>query len=285
MTPSVSFKISKELQIKLRPELAITNKRAQQTIIEVLTWLEANSKLKWKQSSGELWQRRGERYDTKRGFFKANKLTLATEKSKDDKNRTKLKCKAHNFMPELLYPSIKESYCFPSAGSYQNIKLKFKQEQDIHFNNCKYCATGYMKLPGTQHKFKHIKDFFPYYPNLKNIPNIDANKKLVKVKDWQESIFDDIEMSIGDFFIKGALVTRRDYDTGILDESEFSFKVAATDEQWDYEGLLQLGEIYNLVRDYYGDIFFISQPSIFTFQNPVSSQAIKEIFIQECWAT
>jgi len=279
---SVTKKISKELQIKLRPELAVTNVRAKETIIEILEWLENNTEFSWKDSSGDDWERRGERYDTQDSFFKSNRITLASEKSEDDKNRTKIKCKLHNFIPELLYPEIEYAYCYPNAGSYDDIELKFKQEQDIHFNNCKYCATGYMKLPGTAHQFTQVEEFYPYYPNLKKVPEIDGNADLVKVKDWQETIFDDIKMKIGDFEFKGALVTRRNYCDQSLDESEFSFKVTEGKDGWDYNGLSQLADIYNLIRSRYGEIFLINQPSIFTFQNPASSEEIKEICKKEC---
>lgn len=271
---AIEYKISKEFQLKLRPQLATSDQRAKETVKEMLKWLEDNSALNWKGSSGKDWERTGERYDSEDKFFKANRITLATEKSEDDKNRTKLKCKLHNFVKELLYDTPEESYCHPENGGHEEVKLKFKTEQDIHFNNCKYCATGYMKLPGTDYRFKNVEDFYPFYPNLKQVPGIKSSFKLKRVKHWNEVIFDDIEMSIGNLEMKGALVTRWNVKEKNLDESEFSFKITRTGARWDYNELVELAKVYDLMYSRFADIFLIQDPGIFTFENPASSQEI-----------
>ena len=215
----------------------------------------------------------GERYDTLPdiGALKSHNVTLATEKRGDGKGaKTKLKCKLHNFAPELLYDRVEKSWCYP-CRNHRKIRPKFKLEQDIHFDNCKYCATGYVTIPGRDHWFTKVADFLPFFPRLAKVPRLRAEQALVKVKDWQ-----------GDWKLRGALVTRRDTATGAWEESEFSFKIKQRNRGcswlrpaagWDYGGLQTLGAIY---REMAGmSSLFIQAPSIFTFADPVSSLDIR----------
>jgi len=117
-------KISKELQIKLRPELAVTNQRAKDTILEILKWLEDNTALKLVDISKEDWERRGERYDSQDSFFKANRITLATEKSKLAEIYNLMRSRyADIFL--ISQPSI---FTFQNPVSSQEIKDIFKSQ-------------------------------------------------------------------------------------------------------------------------------------------------------------
>ena len=209
-------KHSKEFQIKMRSDVATSDEASIQAIMEVLREIEASHRYAFRvvEKNARRWERHGERYDTMRtgGLFKANNISLATEKRGNDKRaKTKLKCKLHNFVPELLYRKPEKSFCYPAFGAYRDhpkVETKLKLEQDIHFDNCKYAATGYLTIPGRDHEFAKVADFLPYYKRLKKIPGIDTDTALVKVKDWQESIYDDLELYIDDWKFKGALVTR-----------------------------------------------------------------------------
>ena len=291
MATKLTLRLSKEFQIKVREEAVISDDHCIETVMDILEGIEESGRFdfKLKRKSGRRWERRGERYDTLPtiGLFKSNNVTLATEKrGEGDDARTKLKCKLHNFVPELLYETVESAWSVPAPGDYgDEVEPKFKLEQDIHFTNCKTCATGYLTLPGRDHEFSKVKEFLPYYPNLLKIPGTKRSQHLVKVKDWNETVFDDIEMSIGDWAIRGALVTRRDFLTGAWDESEFSFKIerALGDEEdpmepaagWDYQKLRELAAIYNEL--YRIDSIFIRAPSIFTFADPVSSTKIRVV--------
>ncbi|MES9897574.1 MAG: hypothetical protein ABW148_00960 [Sedimenticola sp.] len=155
------------------------------------------------------------------------------------------------------------------------VTTRFKREQDIHFNNCKYCATGYLKLPGNDYSFKRADDFLTHYPNLARLKGFDGEARLLKVKEWDEYIWDSIEMEVAGVEIGGALVTRIHRTNGVWDESEFSFKVRADEQgEWNREMLQHLSDLYNRLYTEYADLFFVREPSIFTMENPVSSVAI-----------
>ncbi len=292
MAEKLKTKYSKEFQVKLRREVVTSDDAAIDALMGVLRGIAASGRYDFrvKDKKAKRWPRHGERYDTlpSVGLFKSSNISLATEKGVDGKSaKTKLKCKLHNFVPELLYKKVDKSYCVPSVGPYgddPDVELKFKLEQDIHFDNCKYAATGYLIIPGRDHKFKKVSDFLPYYQRLTRVPGIKHDMPLVKVKDWQETVYDDLLFYIGDWEFKGALVTRRDTVTGDWDETEFSFKIKQPDKDcewlepadgWDYGKLQTLAAIYNEM--FRISSVFIQSPSIFYFSNPVSSRDIRVI--------
>lgn len=283
-------KFSKEFQIKFRKEVGVSDEKCIAALKAVLRDISHSRRFdfKIKKFPKKSWRRHGERYDTAPyvGLFRENGLSLATEKAikGTKKKKTKLKCKQHALMPESLYKKHKKSYCYPRVKD-KSVKSKFKLEQDIHFNNCKYCATGYFKLDGTKHKFATAEDFLQYYPGLAKVPDFKKKLRLVKVKDWQETVFDGMEFKIGGLKAEGALVTRRDKKSAKWVESEFSFKIKLRKKKlrkgkyldpaigWDYQGLKELSNIYN---EFFGfsDVF-IQSPSIFYFSGPVGSREIR----------
>ena len=284
MGDQIKMKYSKEFQIKLRKQKGNTHKKSVKTIQRVLSKLNDDGLLYFDPDSGNHWQRRGERYDTKKSNFKRLNISLATEKSKiKETERTKLKCKLHNFVPELLYTSSKKASCYPGNGGNNKIKTKFKREQDIHFDNCKYCATGYLDLPSLKPSFQKAKDFYTYYPNLEKACGVKPSTQLKKVKDWDEYIFDDLKIRVGSTEIKGALVTRINRGDSSWDETEFSFKIQQQQDSkqpdggWDFDDLNHLATIYQRLFTEYSRTFFIRTPSIFYFNNPVSSQEVKPV--------
>ena len=288
MANPVKEKVSKELQLKLRREVGLSDDACIATLESVLRNIAASDRFDFriKELSKDSWSRHGERFDTSpvAGLFRSNGISLATEKAIAGKKKmkTKLKCKLHSLIPELLYENREDSYCYPSIED-EEVEPKFKLEQDIHFNNCKYCATGYFKLPGTNHCFQTASDFLQYYPGLADVPGFDEATTLIKVKDWEETVFDDMKLEIGGWTIKGALVTRRDMSTKKWVESEFSFKLTRRDEDdckrlepargWDRGKLAELAKLYN---ELYGmSAVFIQTPSIFFFSDPVSSRDVR----------
>lgn len=291
MANEIKEKFSKELQIKLRREVGFSDENCISTLKAVMRNIEARGRFDFsiEKFPTESWSRHGERFDTapNAGLFRTNGISLATEKvikGKTGKERTKLKCKMHSLLPELLYDKREESYCYPST-EVDSIETKFKLEQDIHFNNCKHCATGYFLLAGVEYQFETARDFLEYFPTLGMLPGVDKKAPLFKVKDWEETVFDELEFNIGDWKIKGALVTRRDMITREWVESEFSFKIKLPKKQlgkcthldpakgWEYEKLKELANVYN---EMFGiSSIFIRTPSIFYFSDPVSSRYVR----------
>ena len=271
------FKHSKEFQIKLRKDVSASDCDSIGVVQKVLSELVSDNALELDLDSTRKWLRRGERYDTCGNLFRAHNISLATEKSeRDGKQRTKLKCKLHSFVPELLYKRRKSAHCYPSPSN-SGVKTKFKKEQDIHFDNCKYCATGYLTLSGTGDEFNRVGDFIEYYPNLAKIPGVQPSDRLERVKNWDESVFDNIKMEINGWKLKGALVTRREHRSGEWVESEFSFKAKEPKKGWKRKDLRAFAAGYTrLLREYaHADGLFIRAPSIFFFDNPVSSRDIE----------
>ena len=237
------------------------------------------------------WTRQGDRYDSANDFFKKHRISLATEYN-SVKNRTKLKCKLHNFVPELLYTQPNKSRCWPRPDSNKVSGRRFKLEQDVHFNNCKYCCTGYMWFKGPL-RFQRAGDLLEFYPNLEELDGFDKKMQLRRVKEWDEVIFDDLKMKAGKLELGGALVTRRYRSNRELDESEFSFKLRSKKITnnfdpmepaacWKRKGLLVLQEVYDeLFRSFAYDAnsnpggIFIKDPGIFYFTEPVSGHCGK----------
>ncbi len=101
----------------------------------------------------------------------SNRLPLATAPilgQTPSRYETKVKCKYHNFIPELLFDKMKEAVSWPTRKKLKgkSIKRKMKLEEDVHFDNIKFCASGSVVLPGTSHNFKKVKDFSKFFERI-----------------------------------------------------------------------------------------------------------------------
>ncbi len=290
----VETKLSKEFQIKMRKRAVPWDQAARDRLLELLASIEAEQRfgLEVLSVGGGPKERRGERYDTLPdvGLFRCQGISLASEKTGGGSEaRTKLKCKLHNLVPELLYRKRKKAWCWPALPAEDaepSYQPKFKLEQDIHFNNTKVCATGYLTLDGHEHEFVRVADFLPYFPRLEGLEGVGAERLLVRVKDWDEVVFDDMQFRIGKLKLKGALVSRYRHDSGEWDETEFAFKLKrkrSKDDDcdkflrpaagWRYRDLRRLAALY---RELYSiSSVFIQSPSIFYFSDPVASRDIR----------
>ena len=215
------------------------------------------------------WRREGIRYDTSDRQLKAEYLTLAIEATSTD---TKLKCKSHQFVPELLYTKPKKSPCMPdwdALPDYRKDDAKFKLEQDIHFDNIKFCASGSLYLEGKQTSFPVLGSFGTYFPGLEKL--LEPATPLVQVSHWDEAVYDDITTNWkgGKKISDWMLVNRWQWGTNQLLEAELSFKITKTmGDDWDQDELEQAQALYLVLQ---ANSFFIAYPPIFTFANPVSS--------------
>ena len=290
----VKTKLSKEFQIKLRKQAVPWDQAARDRLMELFESIEAENRFGFElvsQGCGPK-QRRGERYDTLPdvGLFRRQGISLASEKTgSGSEARTKLKCKLHNLVPELLYRKRKKARCWPALpvdDAEPGFQPKFKLEQDVHFNNTKVCATGYLTLPGHDHEFVRVADFLPYFPRLEGLDDVLPERLLVRVKDWDEVVFDGMEFRIGKLKLKGALVSRYRHDSGEWDETEFAFKLKRKEGQdddcndflrpaagWRYRDLRRLAALYKEL--FAISSVFIQSPSIFYFGDPVSSRDIR----------
>lgn len=217
--------------------------------------------------------REGIRYDTDDGLFKANNLTLAIEATG---KRTKLKCKGHNFVPELLYdkPSLAVSYPdIRESAAYKKHDTTFKLEQDLHFDNIKYCASGSLYVKGCQTGDKDSSFFSRYFPGIETL--LPKAAPLQAISHWVETVFDDMDTRWGHNDIDSwMLVNRWDANTERLLEAEISFKIVKDmNEAWDYAGLRDASRLYLALQK---TGIFRDLPPIFTFANPVSSIDIVE---------
>ena len=219
-----------------------------------------------------LWRREGIRYDTADFLFKHHNLTLAIEATDE---RTKLKCKEHSFIPELLFDKPKNSICLPdikAASRYKKHDSKLKLEEDLHFSNIKYCGSGSLFCKGRQTSVTTLDFFSDYFPRLESIAA--GNTPLQAVSHWDEAVFDEMETRWGKTtFASWMLVNRWDWESHALLESELSFKVAkAFDEEWDYPLLHKAAELYLALQK---TGLFLPAPPIFFYDNPVSSVDIQ----------
>lgn len=219
------------------------------------------------------WHRRGIRYDTAERSLKAACLTLAVEATDA---RTKLKCKAHQFVPELLFDKNGDSICWPDADSVSGKqgKTQFKLEQDLHFDNMKYCASGSLYLKGSRTDASDIGFFSEHFPGLKK--RWPAATPLVTLSDWDETVFDSMRVSWGRQTVDSwMLVNRRPWGGSELIESELSFKFEkAPDDAWDVRELEKLSALYLALQQTGA---FQPAPPIFFYNNPVSSVGIKVV--------
>lgn len=214
------------------------------------------------------WRREGIRYDTANSDLKKNNLTLAIEATDE---KTKLKCKQHHFIPELLYQRPKRSICYPAVKAASCCKehgAKLKLEEDIHFSNVKYCASGSLFVKGRATQNDSAADFIKYFPHLEK--RLPANTPLVPVSHWNETVFDDIQISWDQYeFSDWMLVNRWQWDSPTLLESELSFKIVnVMNDDWDYKLLQQASRLYLELQK---TGIFLATPPIFFYDNPVSS--------------
>lgn len=214
------------------------------------------------------WQRDARRYDALDGKLKASQLTLAIEATDE---RTKLKCKQHTFIPELLFAKPADAIVYPdiqASGLYKKHDTKLKREQDIHLDNIKFCASGSLFLKGRQTDIEDSSFFLRYYPHLDRI--LPATVPLQTVSHWNETVYDDMRTRWKHTDITTwMLVNRWDARTHELLESELSFKVVKElDDAWDYSLLRNAGALYLALRK---TGVFMELPPIFTFPDPVSS--------------
>ena len=274
---------SKEFQMKViwplpgskaRPAPGTTDrqifKRVSETLTQVIGQL-AGDKKSSVVCNDNLWRREGIRYDTAERLLKQNNLTLAIEATDE---RTKLKCKQHNFVPELLFDKPKNSICAPSikaAAEFKKHDAKLKLEEDMHFSNIKYCASGSLFRKGRRTSVEQLQFFSRYFPALETLA--PAETPLQALSHWDEAVFDDMLTRWGKTeFDSWMLVNRWDWGTNTLLESELSFKVdKAMDEDWDYGQLKKAAQLYLALQK---TGVFQPAPPIFFFDNPVSSTDI-----------
>jgi hypothetical protein len=219
------------------------------------------------------WHRDAIRYDTADGRLKANDLTLGIEATDE---RTKLKCKQHSFIPELLFEEPTHAIVYPdieASGVYKKHDTKLKREQDIHFDNIKYCASGSLFVKGRQADIKDSSFFTHYYPRLDKV--LPVTVPLKAVSHWDEMVYDDMRTRWKHADIDTwMLVDRWDAKTKELLESELSFKVVkGLDDPWDYGLLRAASTLYHALEK---TGLFLELPPIFTFFNPVSSIDVVE---------
>lgn len=214
------------------------------------------------------WHRDAIRYDTADGQLKENDLTVGIEATDE---RTKLKCKQHNLVPELLFDRPTHAIGYPDIEAsrvYKKHDTKLKREQDIHFDNVKTCASGSLFVKGRQTDIRDSAFFMRYYPRLdKVLPKVVP---LRAVSHWDEVVFDHMRTRWKHADIDTwMLVNRWDAKTGELLESELSFKIAKEmDAEWDYRLLHAASDLYLALR---ATRRFRELPPIFTFADPVSS--------------
>lgn len=285
MAEKVFFQESKEFQLKIDigqcfgkgPEMPAPTDKAifeavAQAIRQAVFSLDDGKKSKVTLNNNS-WRREGIRYDAADRRLKANNLTLAIEAT--DKC-TKLKCKEHNFIPELLFVKPGQSVVLPdirAAAAYKKHDTTLKLEQDIHLDNIKYCGSGSLYVKGRQTAGKDSLFFSCFFPGLTAF--FPAAVALREVSHWDETVFDDMSTCWGRNKIDSwMLVNRRDAGTKEFLESELSFKIVKKlDEAWDRSTLRDAGRLYLALRK---TGLFQELPPIFTYDNPVSSIDIVE---------
>lgn len=237
------------------------------TISDVVTRLAGSKKCELI-INDNLWRREAIRYDTEVRDLRNNNLTLAIEATDE---KTKLKCKQHHFMPELLFKKPRHSICFPAAKAASCCKehgAKLKLEEDMHFSNVKYCASGSLFVKGRATQSNSAADFIHFFPRLGKL--LSANTPLVPVSHWDEAVFDDMLTSWSRYeFCDWMLVNRWQWESTTLLESELSFKIVKEmSEDWDYKILQQASKLYLELQK---TGIFMATPPIFFYDNPVSS--------------
>lgn len=208
------------------------------------------------------------RYDTsdrpEDALFRRQGLSLAIEATDA---RTKLKCKHHSFIPELLGAEPADSVCYPSLRGGR-AKARFKIEQDLHFNNTKTCASGSVFLPGRRTDADAVSFFSAHFPGIASL--CAPETRLHVVHHWRETVFEVRELRFGKArFANLMLVNRRDPSSGALVESELSYKVRReAGRGWDREQLALASRLYAALN---ATRVFQADPPIFYLLDPVGS--------------
>jgi hypothetical protein len=286
MSAKVFRQVSKEFQMKVvwppagqQADLApgITDQQIFQhvtkTISEVVTRLAKGDKQELV-FQNKPWRREGIRFDSADRELKRHNLTLAIEATDE---KTKLKCKQHHFIPELLFAKPKDSVCLPNAKaarSYKEHSAKFKLEEDLHYSNIKYCASGSLFVKGRSQQVSTIDYFSRYFPSLDRL--LPASTPLEPLSHWDEAVYDEMITRWGKYeFSDWMLVNRWAYGSNTLLESELSFKVdIAMNDDWDHKRLYHASQLY-LELQRTG--IFRAAPPIFFYDNPVSSTDIEVV--------
>ena len=202
-------------------------------------------------------------------------LSLAIEATDE---KTKLKCKQHSFIPELIYDKPKKSVCYPDlseAGKYDDCNGKFKVEQDLHVDNTKTCVSGSLFLPGKQTDVQTLAFFSRYFPALGEL--LPEETRLYTISHWNETVFDDIQFAIKKQITLDSvmLVNRWDAATGKFLEAELAFKVETElGEAWDCNQLQLASRCYQAIFD---TGVFRPAPPIFFYFDPVASVEICDL--------
>lgn len=243
--------------------------KVQKVISRAVKKIAGKSKLKL--TFPKPWIREGIRYDTdvqsSKGLFRQHNMSLAIEATDE---MTKYKCKQHHLIPELLFRKPKSMLCYPkNKGS----SVKLKLEQDIHFNNCKYCASGSLFLKGRRTDIATVGDFSRLFPKIEKIAPPDT--LLFPVAHWQETVCGKMVTQWDDISLEWNLVTRWDHQTQTLVESELAFRILKkTKANWDDALLAICSQLYLDLRT--AGIFH-PHPPIFYYHDPVSSVEIANI--------
>jgi len=281
---------SKEFQLKLIPPPP--GKRL--TPAETDQWLFQRARSALEQAAASLadigqvdlsfpdgpWYRDALRYDTAPlsadGILRKKLWTSLAIEATDE--RTKLKCKQHSFIPELIFDKPKRSICYPDlgqAGKYKHCDGKFKVEQDLHVDNTKTCVSGSLFLKGRQTDVQSLDFFSRYFPALADL--LPEETRLYPVCHWRETVFDNIGFSIKKKITLESvmLVNRWDHASGQLVESELAFKVVnELDNPWDSKQLQLASRCYQALFD---TKVFRPTPPIFFYFDPVASVEIDEL--------
>ena len=237
------------------------------TLKTVAGRLASNQKGKTK-FKNNLWRRETIRYDAPGSYLRAHNLTLAVEATDE---MTKLTCRKHNFIPELLFNKTKKSLCFPDIAAKNVMKsheIKHKLEQDLHFSDHKYCASGSLFIPGSMTNIQTLKFFSRYFPKLETL--LPSQTPLQAASHWDEAVFDNMLVSLDKVEIATwMLVNRWEWGSNTLLESELSFKIEkAMKDDWDYHELHSANQLYLELQK---TGVFLPAPPIFLYQDPVAS--------------
>lgn len=240
------------------------------TISEVVARL-ADGKRQQLELTDTLRRREGLRYDTAGRDLKRNNLTLAIEATDE---KTKVKCKQHHFIAELLFAGPTDALCLPDGKAVENFKqhgAKLKREADLHFSNIKFCASGSLFAKGRATQVATLDSFSRYFPRLDTL--LPSATPLTPLSHWDEAVFDEMIVGWGKArFSDWMLVNRWDWGTTTLLESELSFKlVKPLADEWDYRVLRQASRLYLELQK---SGIFMPAPPIFFYDNPVSSTDI-----------
>ena len=280
MSGKIFHERSIEFQLKIDTDLVVTKTdsaeidaelytKVQEVITHAIQKIAGKSKLKL--TFPKPWIREGIRYDTDpqpdNGLFRQHNMSLAIEATDE---LTKYKCKQHHFIPELMYLKPKSALCYPKN---KGTSVKLKLEQDIHFNNAKYCTSGSLFLKGRRTDIRTVADFSRLFPRIERI--VPPDTELSPVSHWQETVCGKMVMRWGDVTLEWDLITRWDHQTQVLVESELSFRILKTMKaDWD-DALLAVGN--QLYLDLRTAGIFRLNPPIFYYHDPVSSVEIFDI--------